>query len=129
MSAATLVVALAGLGEMLAGVIIVAFPREVALLLVDVALDARAILVARMLGCAAFSIGLTWWMARADASGLSRILAGFIVYNAGIGVLFAVAAAGASRPAMPWLACAAHVAIGVAFAIALRRRPLRRDAP
>ena len=118
---ATLLLALGGLGEMAVGAHIVAFPREVALLIVDVALDAKGALIARMLGCAALALGLTWWMARKDTARMSHIAAGFIVYNAGVGAMFAMAALDASQPLIPWLVCVAHIGMAVAFAISLVR--------
>ena len=46
---------------------------------------------------------------------------GFIVYNAGVGAMFAMAALDASQPLIPWLVCVAHIGMAVAFAISLVR--------
>jgi len=106
-------------GEMLVGVVLAAFPREVVLLLVDVALDARGIYVARVLAVAMFALGLTWWRVRGD---WSLHAPGFIVYNGGVGLLFGWAAIGASQPLLAWLVCLAHLAAAVAFLASLQRR-------
>jgi hypothetical protein len=113
---ATLVMTLMSIGEMLVGVAILALPREVALLLVDAALDARGLLVARMLGVAVLALGITWWMARRDSDRPLRYSPGFIIYNLGVGALFGVAALAAARPALPGFVCVAHVTAAVAFA-------------
>ena len=63
--AAELLVALMAIGEMSVGMVILALPREVALLLVDASLDGRGPIVARMMGIAVLALGITWWMARA----------------------------------------------------------------
>jgi hypothetical protein len=73
---AMLVIALMSIGEALVGVVILALPREVTLLLVDAALDAKAQIVARMLGVAILALGITWWMARGDAERLSHVRPG-----------------------------------------------------
>ena len=124
MRAATLVVTLMSIGEALVGVAIVAVPREVALLLIDVTLDVRGQIVARMLGVAVLALGITWWMARGDADRRSPHSAGFIVYNLGVGALFGWAALGARQPALPWIVCIAHLTAGVAFGMLVgRSRP------
>ena len=69
---ARLIVTLVSIGEMLVAVAILALPREVTLLLVDASLDGRGLIVARMMGIAVLALGMTWWMARRDADGLSR---------------------------------------------------------
>ena len=118
-----LVIALMSIGEALVGVVILALPRAVTLLLVDAALDAKGQIVARMLGVAILALGITWWMARGDAERLSYCSAGFIVYNLGVGVLFGWAALGARQPALPWIVCVAHLAAGLAFGVFVRRNP------
>ena len=67
--AATLVVTLMAIGESLVGVVLLAMPREVVQLLIDAALDARGLIVARMLGVAVLALGITWWMARGMRTG------------------------------------------------------------
>ena len=115
--ATTLVMTLVSVGETLVGVAILALPREVALLLVDAALDARGLIVARMLGVAILALGITWAMARSDADRLSRYLTGFVVYNVGVGLLFGWAALAASHPTLPWIVCAVHVMAGAAVGV------------
>ena len=117
----TLVMTLASVGEMLVAVAILALPREVALLLLDAALDARGQIVARALGVALLALGITWWAARGDAERVSRCSAGFIVYNIGVGGLFGWAALAATHPVIPWIVCVAHLAAGVAFGVFVRR--------
>ena len=114
---------LMAIGETSVGMIILALPREVVQLLIDAALDARGLIVARMMGVAVLALGITWWMARGDADRLSRYSAGFIVYNLGVGALFGWAALAASQPALPWIVCVVHLAAGVAFAVLVRRNP------
>jgi hypothetical protein len=121
--AAALVIILMAIGEALVGVVLLALPREVVQLLIDATLDARGLIVARMMGVAVLALGITWWMARGDADRLSRYAAGFIVYNLGVGALFGWAALAASQPALPWIVCVAHLAAGVAFAVLVRRSP------
>ena len=119
----TLVVALMAIGETTVGMVILVLPHEVARLLIDAALDARGLIVARMLGVAVLALGITWWMARGDANRLSEYSVGFIVYNLGIGALFGWAALGAGEPALPWSVCVLHLVAGVAFWTLIRRSP------
>src|SRR5262249_31424844 len=86
---AMLVFMLVSLGEMLAGVVLLAAPQQTARLLVDVTLDAGGAIVARMLGVAVLALGITWWLARAEPG---RCTPGFLVYNFGVGLLFGWAA-------------------------------------
>jgi hypothetical protein len=95
--AAEVLLTLSALGEIVVGAVALAYPQIVALLM-DATLDARGLLVARMLGSAALALGVTWWMARGDAARLSRCAAGYLVYNLGVGALFAVAALGLGGP-------------------------------
>jgi len=113
------VITVVAFGEMLVGVLLAAFPRELVQLLVDAALDARGLFVARMLGVAVFALGLTWWHVRGDGR---RCAPGFVVYNVGAGLVFGWAAIGASQPVLPWLVCSVHLAATVAFLISLQRR-------
>lgn len=117
----TLVMTLASVGEMLVAVAILALPREVAILLLDAALDARGQIVARVLGVALLALGITWWAARGEAERVSRYAAGFIVYNIGVGALFGWAALAAAHPIVPWFVCALHLGAGVAFGMLVRR--------
>jgi hypothetical protein len=123
------VMALIAIGEMSVAVAILVAPREVALLLADVALEGRALLIARMLGVALLALGVTWWQARGDAERLSRYAAGFIVYNVGVGALFGWAALGASHIAIPWLVCVVHLTAGVAWLVLTRRGHALRETP
>ncbi len=102
---------------------ILALPREVALLLLDAALDSRGVLVARTLGVAVLALGVTWWTARAEAARLSRYSAGFIVYGVGVGALFGWAALAASQPALPWILCVVHLTAAVTFGMLVRHSP------
>jgi len=63
----TLVVALMAIGETTVGMVILVLPHEVARLLIDAALDARGLIVARMLGVAVLALGITWWTACGEA--------------------------------------------------------------
>ena len=105
------------IGEVSVGMVLLVLPREVALVLIDAVLDARASIVARMMGIAVLALGVTWWQARGDAPGLARYRAGFIVYNLGVGALFCWVALAASQPAIPWIVSIAHLAAGVAFMV------------
>ena len=120
--AAVFVMTLVAVGEMLVGVFVLALPREMVLLLIGAALDARALFVARMLGIAVLVLGITWWMVRGDAERLPRYSAGFIVYNIGAGVIFGWAAFAAVQPALPWIACVVHLTAGAAFWALVRPR-------
>jgi len=121
---ARLIVTLVSVGEMLVAVAILALPREVTLLLVDASLDGRGLIVPRMMGIAVLALGMTWWMARRDADGLSRYSAGFIAYNLGIGALFGGAALAAVHPAIPWIVCGVHLVSGLGFGLlVMRSRP------
>ena len=114
-SAVGLVMTLVSIGEMLVAVALLVFPREVALLLMDAALDTRGLILARMTGVAVLALGITWWLVRIDADRLSRHAPGFLVYNIGVGALFGVAALGASNPVIPWSVCVVHLASGATF--------------
>jgi hypothetical protein len=121
--AATFVVTLMAIGETSVGMLLLAFPRELVLLLIDATLDVRGVIVARMLGVAVLALGITWWMGRRDVERLSRYAAGFIVYNVGVGLLFGWAAPAARHPVLTWTVCAIHLAAGVGFGVFVRRNP------
>lgn len=103
------------LGEMAVGAIVAAFPSVVDVL-IDTPLDAGGRLVARMLGVALLAVGLSWWLARGDAARAARQAPGFIVYNLGIGALFALAALAAAHPLLPAIVAVVHVAAGALLA-------------
>ena len=107
---------LMAIGEALVGVVLLVLPSEVVRLLIDATLDARGLIVARMLGVAVLALGITWWMARGDAQP-SRYSAGFILYNLGVGALFGWAALSASQPVLPWIVCVAHLGAGAAIMV------------
>ena len=113
---------LGALGEIGVGVVVFAFPQVLAFLMA-VRLDDSGLAVARMLASAALALGVTWWIAWRDAALLSGYAAGFIVYNAGVGAVFALAAVAAARPALPWLVCVAHLLLAVGFGAAVAATP------
>jgi hypothetical protein len=106
--------------EIAVGIAALAFPQVVSLLL-DAALDAHGLLVARMLGVAALAFGITWRGARRDPRSAPRYAVGFVIYNLGVGTLFGIGAAAAERSAVPWLVAAFHLG-AAAIAVALARR-------
>lgn len=118
---------LGALGEIGIGVLLLAFP-DIGALLIATQLDPAGLLLARMLGAAVLGLGVTWWLSRLDAAGLSRCAAGFLVYNFGISALFFFAAIAATRPTLPALVCAAHLVLGAAFAVAALARAKGRVA-
>ena len=120
--AGSLLLNLAALGEMAVGVLVAAFP-SIGTALIGAPLDSSGLLVMRMLGMAIFVIGLTWWLARGDANRVARHALGFIVYNIGIGVLFALAAMSASQPLIPWIVAIVHLAAGATFAAVVAITP------
>jgi hypothetical protein len=115
--AAALLFTLSALGEIGVGAAALVYPQLIALLM-DAPLESGGLLVARMLGSAVLALGLTWWLARNDPQGPSRCRVGFLVYNVALGVLFALHALQAARPALPWLVGIAHLSIAAAFALA-----------
>jgi len=112
-----LVMTLVSIGEILVALAILALPREVASLLVDVDLDGRGLIIVRIMGIAILALGVTWWKAARDAGRLSLYSAGFVVYNVGVGALFGWAALAASHPVLPWIVCAVHLVAGVTFGV------------
>ena len=115
---------LVALGEMAVGTLIVAFP-SVGTLLVGAQLNGAGLVVTRMMGVALLAIGVTWWLARGDDARSAGQVPGFLIYNLGIGALFALAARSASQPIIPWIVAALHIAAGTLFVfiVALARRP------
>ena len=106
--------------EIAFGIAALAVPQLVSLLL-DAALDAHGLLVARMLGVAALAFGISWRGVRRDPRSASRYAVGFVIYNLGLGTLFAIGAAAAERSAAPWLAAAFHLcAAAIAIALSFR---------
>jgi len=77
-----------------------------------------------MLGVAAFVIGLTWWLGRSEHA---RYAPSFILYNLGIGVLFAMAAT--SRSLIPWILAVTHLAAATIFAVVVAKTASRRTLP
>jgi len=124
--ALTRLFALCALGEMAVGGALLAFPSLIALLM-GAALDGGALLLARMMGTALLALGVTWWLACGEQGGLARCAAGFIVYNAGVGALFGLAAAAAAHPLVPWIVCGAHLGAAAVFGAALAQRSTRRS--
>lgn len=112
--AGALLLTLMALGEMAVGVLVAAFPA-VATVLLGAPLDSSGLLVARMMGVAILVIGVTWWLSRRERDRIARQAPGFILYNVGIGSLFAVAATSASPPLIPWLVAIAHLGAGAVF--------------
>lgn len=119
---AALLFLLGSLAEMAVGVAGLLFP-EILAFLVAAPLDTSGLIIARMLASAVLALGITWWIARRDAALLSRYGAGFIVYNAGVGGAFALAALASARPALPWLVCVAHLLLATGFGAAMAATP------
>lgn len=111
-----LLLALVALGEMTVGVLIALFP-SVGAVLIGAPLEGAGLLVARMLGVAVLVIGLTWWLGRRESERIARHAPGFIVYNLGIGALFAMAAMSSSQPLIPWILGIVHIVSGATFAV------------
>lgn len=110
--AGLLLLAIAALGEMAVGALLVVFPA-IGAVLIAVPLAGSGLLVTRMLGVAVLAIGLTWWLARHERN--SHHVPGFLLYNVGVGALFALAAMSTGEPAMPWILAIAHLAVGATF--------------
>jgi len=117
---ARLLFCVSALGEIAVGVLVLLFPQILAFLMVA-SLDPAGLLVARMLGSAALALGVTWWIARNQPllHLASRYLAGYLIYNVGMGVLFVFCALAAREPVLPWIVAIGHVLIGVGFAAAV----------
>jgi len=112
-----LVMTLASIGETSVALAMLALPREVASVLVDVDLAGRGLVIVRMMGVAVLALGITWWTAGRDAEHAALNSSGFVLYNVGIGTIFGWAALGASHPALPWIVCAVHLVAGVTFGV------------
>jgi hypothetical protein len=126
--AGALLLALVSIGEMTVGVLLVLWP-SVGTLLIGAPLEGAGLLVARMLGVAILVIGLTWWLARRETDRIARHAPGFILYNVGVGALFALAAMSASGPLVPWIVAIAHIASGAVFAVVVAMGPSRGTPP
>lgn len=117
-----LLFALVALGEMAVGALVAVVPAF-ASFLIGAPIEGTGLVAVRMMGVAVLVIGLSWWLARAEPAGRARLLPGFLVYNFGIGALFAWAATSASQPVVPWILAAIHVASGAACAAAEAASP------
>jgi len=117
---ARLLLCVSALGEITVGVLVLLFPQILAILM-GAPLDHFGLLVARMLGSAALALGITWWIARNQPvlHLASRVLAGHLIYNLTVGLLFVLCALAASEPVLPWIIAVGHVLIGVGFAAAV----------
>jgi hypothetical protein len=116
---------LTALGEMAVGVLVAAFP-SLGALLVGAPLDGGGLFAARIVGVAAFTLGLVWWRARGAPATVARHAPDFIIYNVGVGIVFGLAAKAAAEPVIPGVLALVHVGTGVLFAVALaiaRSRP------
>ena len=126
-AAGTLLVALMALSEMAVGLIIAALP-SIGALLIGAPIEGSGLMLARMLGVAVLVVGLTWWLARGEQARSARIVPGFLIYNFGVGALFALAATSASRPLVPWILAAVHVGAGAAYCAVRLKTPSPQDA-
>jgi len=117
---ARLLFCVSALGEIGVGVLVLLFPQILAFLMAA-SLDPAALLVARMLGSAALALGVMWWVSRREpvVQLLSRYLAGYLIYNLGMGVLFVFCAIAASEPVVPWIVAIGHLLLGVGFGAAV----------
>jgi hypothetical protein len=109
---------LSALGEIAVGVALVAYPSLVAFLMAA-PVDSNGLLVARMMGGAMLALGVTWWIARAEPGRLTHYVAGYLIYNLVVGVLFVAAALYASRALVPWIVAIVHLGAGAAFGTAM----------
>lgn len=109
-----LLFAAAALGEIGVGLLALAWPQVMSLLLAA-PLDAGGLMVSRMLGAAIVALGATWWLARNDEGGLARNAVGFLIYNVVVGVLFAIQAFAAAHAALPWIVAIVHLGAATGF--------------
>lgn len=109
---ARLIFTAGALGEIGVGLLTLAFP-QIMIFLLDVPLDAGGLMVTRILGTAVLGLGVTWWLAHKDARGLGRNASGFLIWNLGVGALFAFQALSVARPALPWIVAVGHLAAGL----------------
>ena len=116
------------IGEIAVGAAVLVVPELLGLLL-DAQLDAYGLLVAQLLGGAVLALGVTWWMARSGPEqALSRCVAGYIVFNLAMGLLFALQALEATRPAvLPWIVGVVHLVMGLGLIVTLLLPPDWRD--
>jgi hypothetical protein len=76
------------IGELAAGLALVVSPHSVAGLLLATPINNIAALLARIIGFAAATLGLTWWSSARDLDDqIVRMAPGFAVYNIGVGAL------------------------------------------
>ncbi len=124
-------VELAALGEMAVGGLAVLFPSAVASLLLAAPLDANAVVIARLVGIAMATLGWTWWIAQREPPSMARVVAGgFLLYNGGVGLLFAAYAWHRPQPPLvPVIIAAVHLALAIAFVALKRRSRLLGGAP
>jgi hypothetical protein len=110
------------LGEIGAGLALLAFPGEVTSRALDTSLAATDFVLGRIFGLALIALGLTWWRASTerDERRPGPIAAGFIAYNVGTGLLMALQALAAAH-AVPfvWFAATFHLALGLALGLAV----------
>ena len=109
---------LLSLGEIAVGIAIFTFPAFGGFL-IGASIEGSAVIAVRMLGAAALAVGLTWWAARNDPERFARYTAGWLVYNLGVGAMFAWAALATSTPLVPALVALTHIGAGVALPIAM----------
>jgi hypothetical protein len=109
--------ALGAVGELAAGIAVLAFPGPVMGLLLAAPLVGIGLVIARMLGIAVIALGMTWWLARSDLHRqLRRMAPGFIGYNLGVGMLFLLYALVVTRPVpLSWAVALVHLLVGLAF--------------
>lgn len=105
--------ALAGLGDIGVGVVVLAWPPLLGWL-VGQELSTGGEIAARLLGCAAIALGIGWWRGRGQAEARRALHPGLLVYNFGAGAVFVLAAVLAAQPLVPGLVAALHLALGVA---------------
>lgn len=111
-------------GELLVGALAALFPGPVMSFLLAAPVTGIGLFVARLAGIAIFALGVTWWK-YARRHGQERVDecgAGFLVYNLGVGAVFLLYAwPGESWLWVPLAVAAAHLAAGLAYAIAPSR--------
>ena len=122
---------LGAVGEILVGILATVLPGPVMSFLLAAPMIGDELIVTRIAGIAIFALGATWWKTSShiDPGRLRDTGAGFLVYNAGIGVVFLVHA----WPGEGWLwvplgVAVAHLAAGLAYAIAAAKFKAARGA-
>src|SRR5215468_1966337 len=118
--AARMLFVAAALGEIAVGLVVLAFPQVLALLVAG-AFDGAGLLAERMVGAAICALGVTWWIARNDPPPQvwARHGAGFLIYNFGVGALFVVRALTVTDAALPWIVGVVHLLAGLAIGAAV----------